>query len=88
MFNPRAVMMANDMLKKKRTELKEKTEGTQNVEKQYVMMKKATVDLATLFKAYETDVSIMLLIMWSRFSCIDHQNENRFSSENTYSYFK
>jgi len=61
-MNSRAVMMANEMLKKTRTELKEKTEGAQNAEKQYVMMKKATFDLANIFKAYETDVSSVLLI--------------------------
>jgi len=50
-------MMANDMVNKTRTELKEKAEGADNVEKQYVMMKKAAADLANLFKYYEADVS-------------------------------
>ena len=45
------------MVKKKGTELKQKAEGLQIVERQYVMMKKAAVDLANLFKYYEEDVS-------------------------------
>jgi len=56
-FYFRAVMMAWDMVNKKRTELKQKAEGLQIVEKQYVMMKKAAADLANLFKYYEADVS-------------------------------
>jgi thiamine kinase-like enzyme len=50
-------MVANDMVNKKGTELKQKAEGLQIVERQYVMMKKAAVDLANLFKYYEEDVS-------------------------------
>mmetsp|Transcript_18131 Transcript_18131/g.26909 ORF Transcript_18131/g.26909 Transcript_18131/m.26909 type:complete len:225 (-) Transcript_18131:85-759(-) len=53
----RAVMMAWDMVNKKRTELKQKAEDLQIVEKQYVMMKKAAADLANLFKYYEADPS-------------------------------
>ena len=45
------------MVKKKGTELKQKAEGAHHVEKQYVMMKKAAADLATLFKHYEANVS-------------------------------
>ena len=45
------------MVKKKGTELKQKAEGLQIVERQYVMMKKAAVDLANFFKYYEEDVS-------------------------------
>ena len=50
-------MMANDMVNKKRTELKQKVEGAHHLETQYVMMKKAAADLATLFKYYEANVS-------------------------------
>lgn len=51
----RAVMMANSMVRKKRTELESKTQDTDAVQKQYVMLKKAAVDLVELFKSYEKD---------------------------------
>lgn len=50
-------MIANNLLRKKRKELKDKTENAKKVEKEYVLVKQATSDLAKLFKSYEADVS-------------------------------
>lgn len=51
-------MMANTLLRKKREELKVKTQGAKTLEKEYVLVKKATSDLVKLFKSYEADVSL------------------------------
>ena len=50
----RAVMMAYDMMKKKKLEFKEKVEDARAAEQQYVMMEVATRDLV---KQYNEDVS-------------------------------
>lgn len=55
----RAVMIANNLLHKKREELKDKTENAKMVEKEYVLVKQATRDLAKLFRSYEADVSVL-----------------------------
>ncbi len=50
----RAVMMAYDMMKKKKMELKEKVQDARAAEQQYVMMEQATKDLV---EQYNEDVS-------------------------------
>jgi hypothetical protein len=52
-------MIANNLLHKKREELKDKTENAKMVEKEYVLVKQATRDLAKLFRSYEADVSVL-----------------------------
>ncbi len=51
----RAVMIAYDMMRKKKTELKEKVEDARAAEQQFVMMEQATNDLV---RQYNEDVSI------------------------------
>ena len=50
----RAVMMAYDMMRKKKQELKEKVEDARAAEQQFVMMEQATNDL---IQQYKEDVS-------------------------------
>jgi hypothetical protein len=54
----RAVMMAYDMMKKKKLELNETVGDTHAAEQQYAMMVQATQDLVT---QYKEDVSLCLL---------------------------
>eukprot|EP00557_Chaetoceros_sp_GSL56_P003709 CAMPEP_0176493872 /NCGR_PEP_ID=MMETSP0200_2-20121128/9777_1 /TAXON_ID=947934 /ORGANISM="Chaetoceros sp., Strain GSL56" /LENGTH=353 /DNA_ID=CAMNT_0017891557 /DNA_START=1209 /DNA_END=2267 /DNA_ORIENTATION=+ len=53
----RAIMMANNLLRKKREELKDKTESAKKIESEYILVKQATKDLVKLFKSYEADPS-------------------------------
>ena len=55
----RAVMMADDMMKKKKLELKEKVGDARAAEQQYVMMEQAARDLMT---QYKEDVSLCLIV--------------------------
>ncbi len=55
----RAVMMAYDMMSKKKLELKEKVEDARSAEQQYYMMEEATKDLV---KQYNEDVSYPYLM--------------------------
>lgn len=50
-----AVSIADKLLKKKKTELQNET--TEHVQKQYVMLKKASADLTELYAQYQRDVS-------------------------------
>lgn len=50
-----AVNIADKLLKKKKTELQNET--TEHVQKQYVMLKKASTDLAEVYSQYQKDVS-------------------------------
>lgn len=54
-----AVDIADKLLKKKKTELQNET--TKHVQKQYVMLKKASTDLAELYSQYQKDVSTIHL---------------------------
>eukprot|EP01083_Nonionella_stella_P032109 87862_1 len=51
----RAMVIAHDMMNKKKTELNEKAEEVKAVEQQVVMMEQATKDLKETFTAYKAD---------------------------------
>lgn len=56
----RAVMMAYDMMRKKKRELKEKVEDARAAEQQFVMMEQATNDL---IQQYKENVSLLKRIV-------------------------
>lgn len=53
----KAFKMAYDLMTKKRTELKEKPRRKDNIEKQQILMKKATARVVKVLKSYREDVS-------------------------------
>ncbi len=57
----RAVMIAYDMMKKKKKEFKDKVEDARAAEQQYFMMERATQDLV---KQYNEDVSELFVIKY------------------------